>query len=300
MNTRPIVLHLVSEATGQTLEAVVRACGAQFRESSFLQRNWNLVRSQIQVGRVLAGIAAEPGPVLSSLTTPSLRDALRAGCRGMGVQVENILDSTIYFLERETGTRAERHPGGQYVMDDEYRRRIDAMQYVVGHDDGQRVKSLEDADVVLVGVSRTSKTPTCFYLANRGIRAANVPLVQGVPLPEGLLEYRGTVVGLMIDPHTLVEIRRSRVGMMLPGRKFARRRVSDESMRPYVDPTRVQEELVWARRLCAQHGWPVINVTHRSVEETAAAIIDMMSHPPLRRMGHPMDAGNMRAGPEKP
>lgn len=284
MNSQPIVLHLVSEATGQTLEAVVRACGAQFPESSFVQRSWNLVRSQIQVGRVLAGIAAEPGPVLSSLTTPVLRDALRTGCHRMGVHVENILDSTIYFLERETGRRAERHPGGQYVMDDEYRRRIDAMQYVIGHDDGQRAKSLEDADVILVGVSRTSKTPTCFYLANRGVRAANVPLVQDVPLPSGLLEYRGTVVGLMIDPHTLVEIRRSRVGMMLPGRKFARRRISDESMRPYVDPTRVEEELVWARRLCARHGWPVIDVTHRSVEETAAAIIDMIAHPPLRRM----------------
>ncbi|RFD20805.1 kinase/pyrophosphorylase [Komagataeibacter melaceti] len=277
-DAEPIILHLVSEATGQALEAVMRACGAQFQETEFSPRNWNLVRTRMQVGRVLAGIRAEPGPVLSSLTSPDLQAMLREGCARVGVQVKNILDGTIHFLEQQTGIVAERHPGGQYVMDNTYRRRIDAMQYVIAHDDGQKATDLAKADVILVGVSRTSKTPTCFYLANRGIRAANIPLVPHAPLPVGLEDFPGLVVGLTIDPHTLLEIRRSRVGMMLPGRSVSAPGMSENLVKPYIDPESVHEELHWARRLCARHKWPVINVTHRSVEETAAAIIDMLEH----------------------
>ncbi|GAO00265.1 hypothetical protein Gxy13693_043_011 [Komagataeibacter xylinus NBRC 13693] len=273
-----IILHLVSEATGQALEAVMRACSAQFQSAAFSPRNWNLIRTRVQVARVLSGIGDEPGPVLSSLTSPDLQNMLRMGCARMGVQVKNILDGTIHFLEQQTGIVAERHPGGQYVMDDTYRRRIEAMQYVISHDDGQKTTDLTKADVVLVGVSRTSKTPTCFYLANRGIRAANIPLVPHAPLPVGLQDFPGLVVGLTIDPYTLLEIRRSRVGMMLPGRSMAAPGMSVSSVKPYIDPQNVQEELQWARRLCTRHKWPVINVTHRSVEETAAAIIDMLEH----------------------
>ncbi|QHC35681.1 pyruvate, water dikinase regulatory protein [Komagataeibacter xylinus] len=278
MSEQPIILHLVSEATGQALEAVMRACGAQFQDAKFALRNWNLVRTRVQVGRVLAGISHEPGPVLSSLTSPELQTMLRVGCARLGVQVKNILDGTIHFLEQQTGIPAERHPGGQYVMDESYRRRIDAMQYVIAHDDGQKTTDLTRAEVVLVGVSRTSKTPTCFYLANRGIRAANIPLVPHAPLPAGLEHFPGLVVGLTIDAHTLLEIRRSRVGMMLPGRSMVAPGMSETSVKPYIDPVNVQEELHWARRLCTRHKWPVINVTHRSVEETAAAIIDMLEH----------------------
>lgn len=256
----------------------MRACSAQFQGAAFSPRNWNLIRTRVQVSRVLAGIGDEPGPVLSSLTSPNLQDMLRMGCARMGVQVKNILEGTIHFLEQQTGIVAERHPGGQYVMDDTYRRRIDAMQYVISHDDGQKTADLTKADVVLVGVSRTSKTPTCFYLANRGIRAANIPLVPHAPLPAGLRDFPGLVVGLTIDPYTLLEIRRSRVGMMLPGRSIATPGMSESSVKPYIDPQSVQEELQWARRLCARYKWPVINVTHRSVEETAAAIIDMLEH----------------------
>lgn len=278
MSESPIILHLVSEATGQALEAVMRACGAQFQDAEFSPRSWNLIRTRVQVARVLAGIEAEPGPVLSSLTSPDLQVMLREGCARVGVEVKNILDGTIHFLEQQTGIVAERHPGGQYVMDNSYRRRIDAMQYVISHDDGQKTTDLSKADVVLVGVSRTSKTPTCFYLANRGIRAANIPLVPHAPLPVGLEDFRGLVVGLTIDPHTLLEIRRSRVGMMLPGRSIVAPGMSETSVKPYIDPENVHEELHWARRLCARHKWPVINVTHRSVEETSAAIIDMLEH----------------------
>lgn len=256
----------------------MRACGAQFQDTEFSPRNWNLIRTRMQVARVLAGIRAEPGPVLSSLTSPDLQAMLREGCGRVGVQVKNILDGTIHFLEQQTGIVAERHPGGQYVMDNTYRRRIDAMQYVIAHDDGQKATDLTKADVILVGVSRTSKTPTCFYLANRGIRAANIPLVPHAPLPAGLEDFPGLVVGLTIDPHTLLEIRRSRVGMMLPGRSMAMPGMSETSVKPYIDPESVHEELHWARRLCARHKWPVINVTHRSVEETAAAIIDILEH----------------------
>ncbi|AOX19009.1 pyruvate, water dikinase regulatory protein [Kozakia baliensis] len=272
------VLHLVSEATGQALESMTRACIAQFGEARFVLRHWNLVRSVFHVERILADIAAERGSVLSSLTTPELRTALQEGCQRLDVRVTNILDSTLKFLEAETGTYAQRRPGGQYIMDEAYQRRIDAMQYVIAHDDGQKVAGLDEADIVLVGVSRTSKTPTCVYLATRGLKAANVPLVPGAEPPEVLKNHKGLIVGLTLDPPLLVEIRRSRMSAMLPKDQFGKRGYVP-SATTYVDPTVVWEEVMWAKRLCRRFNWPIINVSHRSVEETAARIMDMLEHP---------------------
>ncbi|QEO17732.1 pyruvate, water dikinase regulatory protein [Acetobacter vaccinii] len=269
---KTLTLHLVSEATGQTLDSVARACIAQFPNTDVRLRHWNLVRTQIQLRRVLRNIARERGPVMSSLTDPTLQADMEAGCASLQVRLLDVLDNALHFLTEETGEKATRHPGGQYIMDENYYQRIEAMHYVLAHDDGQEVKGLDNADVILVGVSRVSKTPTCFYLANRGLKAANVPLVMGIEPPDSLFSTKKPVVGLTIDPERLIEIRRNRLSQMVPGKHHATA-VADYA---YVDLEKVKEELHWARRLCRRHNWPVIDVTRRSIEETSAAILDLI------------------------
>ncbi|GBR11869.1 pyruvate, water dikinase regulatory protein [Acetobacter oeni] len=271
-----IILHLVSGGIGQTLDSLARACVPHFPENEFEVRHWNLVRTRAQLRRVMAGIAAESGPVLSSLTDQELKKDLDEGCLRMNVQLLDVMNNTLELLERVTGTQAHGRAGSQYVMDENYFRRIDAMHYVIEHDDGQQARGLREADVVLVGVSRASKTPTCFYLANRGIKAANVPLVPDTPLPLELFEARVPVIGLTIDPDALVEIRLTRLNAMVAA-KPGIRPVFQETA--YVDPEEVRAELLWAKRLCVRHGWPLVDVTRRSVEETSAAILDILEHP---------------------
>ncbi len=176
------------------------------------------------------------------------------------------------MLQEQIGEQAQARPGRQYVLDADYFRRIDAMHYVLAHDDGQAQAGIAEADVVLVGVSRSSKTPTSFYLANRGVKAANVPLVPGTPDPPGLDAPRCPVIGLTLDPLALIEIRRHRLQLIAP----ARHRPRAPRQREYVDLEAVKAELLWARRLCTRRGWPVIDVTRRSIEETAATVLQLM------------------------
>ncbi len=263
-------LHLVSDATGETLNSIARATVSQFEHADILYHRWSLIRTRFQLHRVLEGIEAEPGPVLSTLVERSLRDELETFGQRLGVPVVNVLDPVITMFQEQFGEKAEGRPGRQYVLDADYFRRIDAMHYVLQHDDGQAQAGIAEADVVLVGVSRSSKTPTSFYLANRGIKAANIPLVPGLPAPPGLDNPRCPVIGLTIDPEALIEIRRHRLRLI--GGTTASRPDSTD----YVDLDSVKAELLWARRLCAKRGWPVIDVTRRSIEETAATMLQLM------------------------
>ena len=270
-------LHLVSDATGETLNSITRATVAQFEHANLQYHRWSLVRTRFQLHRVLEGIEAEPGPVLSTLIEKSLRAELETACQRFGVQVVHVLDPVLQMFQEQFNEAAIARPGRQYVLDADYFRRIDAMHYVLAHDDGQAQAGVEDADVVLVGVSRSSKTPTAFYLANRGIKAANIPLVPGTMEPPGLLAARCPVIGLTLDAEALIEIRRHRlrmigVGKGHPGPGGAMRQDSTE----YIDAEAVKAELLWARRLCARRGWPVVQVTRRSIEETAATILQLM------------------------
>ncbi len=190
MDTQRINLHLVSDATGETLNAIARATTVQFEHADIVYHRWSLIRTRFQLHRVLEGIEAEPGPVLSTLIDRALRAELDTTCRRLNVKVVNVLDPVINVLQESIGQKAEARPGRQYVLNADYFSRIDAMHYVLAHDDGQAQPGLAEADVVLVGVSRSSKTPTCFYLANRGIKAANVPLVPNLPAPPGLEDVR--------------------------------------------------------------------------------------------------------------
>lgn len=272
MATRDLInLHLVSDATGETLNSLARAVLAQFEGLSVVHHRWTLIRSRLQLDRVLAGIELEPGPVLFTLLDRGLRTELELFCRKLNLPLLSVLDPAQQLFVDYVGRQGGAKPGRQYVLDQDYFQRIDAMHYVLAHDDGQGEAGVNAADVILVGVSRSSKTPTCFYLANRGVKAANIPLVPGAALPDILDAPPAPVVGLTIDVNALLEIRRHRLKMIGAGGGPIR-----ASETAYVDPERVKEELIAARRLCAARGWPVIDVTRRSIEETAASVLQLM------------------------
>ncbi len=266
---RQINLHLVSDSTGETLNSIARATLARFDDHQVIHHRWSLVRSRLQLDRVLEGMQHEPGPVLFTLVDSSLRLALEEHCGRLGLPCFSPLDPVMELLQGAIGARAKERRAAQHVMDADYFRRIDAMHYVLSHDDGQGTQGIRDADVVLVGVSRSSKTPTCFYLANRGIKAANVPIVPGAALPDALENPPCPVVGLHIEVNALIDIRRHRLKII--GAGGVRQDATD-----YIDPEAVKAEIVAARRLCTARGWPVIDVTRRSIEETAATVLQLM------------------------
>jgi regulator of PEP synthase PpsR (kinase-PPPase family) len=273
MNERRINLHLVSEATGETVNTLARATVAQFDGSHIIKHQWSLIRTSFQLHRVLEGIEHEPGPVLSTLVDHALREELEQMCVRLNLPIVHVLDPVMNMLQEFIGVTAIHRPGRQYVMNADYFKRIDAMHYVLQHDDGQAQPGLAEADVILVGVSRSSKTPTCFFLANRGIKAANVPLVPQAGVPDGLENARCPVVGLAIDAQALIDIRRHRLRLIGAGAHAGGIRQTETD---YVDEEAVKAELLWARRLCNRNGWPVIDVTRRSIEETAATVLQLM------------------------
>jgi [pyruvate, water dikinase]-phosphate phosphotransferase / [pyruvate, water dikinase] kinase len=260
-------LHLVSDATGDTVHAVARACLVQFEGVEAVEHIWSLVRSKSQIDRVVAAVAANPGVVLYTLVSETLRQPLIDGCRKLQVPAIPVLDPVIGALASYLGRKSRGLPGQQHLLDSEYFQRIDAMAFALNHDDGQSAWGLNEADVVLVGVSRTSKTPTCLYLANRGIKAANVPIVPGVPLPPELFAAtRPLIVGLTNDPERLVQVRRHRLTSL-----------HQTGQTDYIDLDAVRAEVTAARRLFAEHRWPVIDMSRRSIEETAAAILNILA-----------------------
>jgi [pyruvate, water dikinase]-phosphate phosphotransferase / [pyruvate, water dikinase] kinase len=287
-------LHLISDATGETINAIARATTAQFEHVDIVYHRWSLIRSRLQLHRVIGGIEAEPGPVLSTLVDRALNVELEAACERLAVPVINVLQPVMRLLQDFIGEQAAARPGKQYVLNADYFRRIDAMHYVLAHDDGQAQPGLAEADVVLVGVSRSSKTPTCFYLANRGIKAANVPLVPNLPQPSELQAPHCPVVGLTLDAKALIDIRRHRLRLIGTGVNVGMVRQNGTE---YVDDDAVKAELLWARRLCVSRGWPVIDVTRRSIEETAATVMQLMDawHERRAKALRPADPGGSKA-----
>lgn len=265
-------LHLISDSTGETVTTVARAAVSQFEDVVPVEHVWFFVRTRGQLDKVLNIVEALPGLVVFTLISPELRFHLQERCHNSGVPCVPILDSVMNSLTEMLGSAGRPQVGRQHAMDDGYFSRIAATDFAMRHDDGQLSENLEDADVVLVGVSRTSKTPTCVYLANRGIKAANIPLVENMPqLP--ILEKlkKPLIVGLTIKPDQLAEIRESRQKMLGMSEQDGSLYGGD-----YADIERIKKELVYARRLFARNDWPEIDVTRRSVEETAATIYQMM------------------------
>jgi hypothetical protein len=260
-------LHLISDATGETLITVARAAAAQYVKMMPVEHMHPLVRTQKQLDRVLAEIEEAPGIVLYTLLEDDLVERLEAKCRELSLPCLSILGPVLHLFQAYLGAETTHKVGAQHTLNAEYFRRIDALNYTMLHDDGQQADDLEEADIVLVGVSRTSKTPTSIYLANRGVKTANVPLVPGLPLAPGVEKLaKPLVVGLYASPERIVQIRQNR----LLGLKVQR----DDDQ--YVDRQAVAEEIAMSRRLCAKHSWPLIDVTRRSIEETAAAVMALL------------------------
>jgi hypothetical protein len=260
-------LHLVSDSTGETLNAVGKAACAQFDMGRPIEHVYPLVRNRKQLERALVEIESAPGLVLHTMVNEDLRNLLEQRCRELNLPSLGVLDPVMGLLANYLGTEVSHRPGAQHDLDARYFARIEALNYTMAHDDGQSAATLDRADVILIGVSRTSKTPTCIYLANRGIKAANVPIVLGVALPHELETVKGPlVIGLIASPERLIQIRRNRLLSL-----------NEEAETDYVDLDSVRAEVAFARRLFAEKGWPVIDVTRRSIEETAAAVLALHS-----------------------
>lgn len=258
-------LHLVSDATGETLISVARAAAAQYQGISAIEHVYPLVRSDSQLDRVIDELETAPGLVLYTLVETSLAERLEKACNELGCPYLSVLDPVLTLFQSYLGTASTHRPGAQHVLNADYFKRIDALNYTLLHDDGQMTQDLEQADVVLVGISRTSKTPTSIYLANRGIKTANIPLVPNIPFPSEVEKLKKPlIVGLVATPERIVQIRQNRLLAL-----------NADGDNPYVDKDRVTEEIAFSRKLCARHQWPIIDVTRRSIEETAAAIIDL-------------------------
>lgn len=275
-------VHLVSDSTGETLNAMAKAVVARFDRVIPIEHIYALVRSQRQLKEVLAQIEAAPGVVLHTIVDREIRAELEEGCRTLAMPAIAALDPLVAALSRYLGASLSTRVGAQHALDNDYFSRIEALNYAIAHDDGQNVHDLESADVVLVGVSRTSKTPTSIYLAHRGVRTANFPLVPGAEPPEALYGLRHPlVVGLTVAPDRLIQIRRNRLLSLNEARESS-----------YVETDAVRDETVRARRLFERCGWPTIDVTRRSVEETAAAVINLLN---ARRSGRPAEISGSAA-----
>ena len=265
--SRSFHLHLVSDATGETLHAVAKAALAQFEGLNVQEHSYTLVRSARQLLRAVDYIREHPGLVLFTLVHQELRLELVNQCRLLGLPHFDLMEGPVSLMRRVFGVHETHRPGGQHEIDQRYLQRIEALNYAIQHDDGQALDDLAGAEVILAGASRSSKTPTCVYLAMRGVRAATVPLVLGMPAPPQLLAYTSPlIIGLWASPARLVQIRRNRLAT-----------IGEQTQTDYTDLEKVRSEVMTTRRLYEQQGWPSIDVTRRSVEETAATILNLLA-----------------------
>jgi regulator of PEP synthase PpsR (kinase-PPPase family) len=260
-------IHLVSDSTGETLNAMANAALAQFENVDVMIHPYALVRARAQLTRALDHIAIMPGIVFFTLANQHLREMLMARCRDMDVRCIDLLEGPVTALRHFLGKTETHKVGRQHEVDQRYLDRIEALNFTIAHDDGQSLDTIAEAEVILTGASRTSKTPTCVYLAIRGIRAANVPLVPRVPAPAQLLGARQPlIVGLWVTPDRLVQVRRNRLNTMGEMR--------DSN---YVDLDAVRAEIAASRQLFENQNWPMIDVSRRSIEETAAAVMNLLA-----------------------
>ena len=272
---KPFHLHLVSDSTGETVASVARAALAQFDTVDAQEHVWSLVRTKGQLEKVIAALDTHPGVVMFTLVDAGMRDQLRQAAVKRGLPCIPIISHVVRELSNYLGEEATGAPGQQYELSEDYFARIDAINFALEHDDGQATWELEESDIVIVGPSRTSKSPTCVYLAYRGFKAANVPFVPNCPLPENLTSLKQPlVVGLTIGSERLIEIRASRLAAM-----------NQDLNTDYVQEEHVRAEIESSKKLFRQQGWPVIDVSRRSVEETATLMIQYRQRQVEKRRG---------------
>ncbi len=266
-NQRSIHVHLVSDATGETTHQLGRAAVAQFANVRAIEHIWTLVRTEEHLDMIEDALKTHGGIVLYSLADREIRLKLEQLCIKFKIPSVSVLDHVVHTFTKVLGPASEGITGGQYRMDEAYFDRMEALDFAIRHDDGQALNTIHNADVLIVGISRSSKTPTSIYLAHRGYKVGNYPLVPGVPMPLDQFDHRNMfVVGLIRDARSLAQIRRNRLVAM-----------NEHEGSDYADQETIALELKEARQLFNAHKWPVIDVSRRSVEETAAAIINLHS-----------------------
>ena len=275
-------MHLVSDATGETLVAIAKAATVQYQNIRAIEHVHPLVRTQRQLKRVLSDIAQEPGIVLYTVVNKALADELETHCQQLKIPCLAVLQPIMQVFESYLGAPQTPTVAGQHVLDADYFRRIDAMNFTMAHDDGRLPENLSDADIVLLGISRTSKTPTSLYLAQRGYKTTNLPLVPQVPLPVELLEpHSAFIVCLIANVDRIADVRRNRAVLM-----------ADRDLESYVDRDLISAEIAYTRKIAAQHSWPIIDVTRRSIEEAATMILKLLQD---RKSGQKSESESHRA-----
>lgn len=271
-NARKLAVHLISDSTGETVAAVAKATLVQFAHIDVKETSHPFITHADQLTALMARLAENPGVVFFTIVEKDLRQSLIFALQEQSIPYVDVLGPGMQVLSGTLNLAATGRPGLQHTLDANYFSRIDAMQYTLAHDDGQSMRNLAQADIILVGVSRTSKTPTSMYLANRGYRVANVPLVPNIPPPDLNSLERPVIVALTVDPERLADIRRHRL-----------REFSTGAQNEYIDYEAVHDEVKQIERYIRNQGWPILDVTRRSIEETAAAVLDIARKSGLKR-----------------
>ena len=265
--TKEITIHFVSDSTGETIDNAVAATVSQFPGLKKKEFFWPMVRTKEQIEEVLDNAKINPGLIVFSILDDNNRSILEKGCLEQKIPCISPLDELFKVFNKNLSLSAKKIAGGQHRMDDDYYKRVDAFDYAMQHDDGQKISSMKDADIILIGVSRTSKTPTSIYLANKGIKVANIPLVADTPLPEELFTFKKPlIIGLIKDPRTLMHVRQTRL-----------KQIGEEHITDYANINSIKLEIIQARKIFTKYAWPSIDVSRRSIEETSASIIKIFN-----------------------
>ena len=260
-------VYLVSDSTGETLDRIFLSLKSQFANFKYEKKEFAFVRSEQQIDKIIKECnEVENSLILYTIVETKLAKYITSKSEESKVPCFGILGNLILSFSKLLNQKAIHKPSAQHVLDEDYYKRIEAIQFTMAHDDGKKVDDLVNADVILLGVSRTSKTPTSIYLANRGYKTINIPLVLNQQLPEGLLSNKkACIIGLIADPERLADIRRNRVAIM-----------KDHKLKEYTDIDFIQKEVNDSKNLFKKNNWPTIDVTRRSVEETAASILKII------------------------
>tara|TARA_B100001248_G_C27379178_1_gene456015 strand:+ start:910 stop:1749 length:840 start_codon:yes stop_codon:yes gene_type:complete len=265
---KEINIHLVSDSTGETIENTVSATISQFPDVHRKEFFWPMTRTEDQIKDITQNLKKNPGLVVFSIVDDKNRALLEDSCKNMNMPFVSPLDSLLNILKEILALSETKITGVQHRLDENYFRRIDAFEFAMQHDDGQRISSMGDADIILVGVSRTSKTPTSIYLANKGLKVANIPLVANTQLPEELFGFKKPIIiGLIKDPRSLMQVRQTRLKMM-----------GENNLTSYDDINHIKFEISQARLIYTKYGWPSVDVSRRSVEETSASVIKIYNN----------------------
>ena len=258
-------IYLISDSTGETLDRIFIAIKAQFKNIKYNIHTYSFTRTNNQISKILSGAEKNNNSIiLYSIVDTNLAKYLANTCDEKGIPCFGVLGDLILSFSKLLNQKASHQPSGQYALNDEYYKRIEAIQFTMNHDDGNLIKEIKNSDIILLGVSRTSKTPTAIYLANKGFKTSNIPLVNENSIPQILKENPkiSCVVGLNTEPERLVDIRKNRMNSL--------KEVENKS---YTDLERIKKEVNEAKITFKKYKWPTIDVTRKSVEETAASII---------------------------